>query len=108
MLPNKQKPIVQEVKFKIENRVEDSFTIEKIIVKVGEKDHVFDNNSKTIVYPKNIKGFETFTLYLPIYFLRQLAEKDISDLRKISTKVSITIRGIKSSYSSKQIRLKSF
>lgn len=107
ILPNKPKPVVEEVKFKIDNRVRSAFSIEKIIVKVGEKVHILDNNSK-INCPKIINGFETFTLLLPIDFLRQLAEKDINDLRKVFTKVSITIRGNNGSYSSRQIRLGSF
>ena len=103
LLPNNQQQGVQEIKFKIDNRIEDSFTIEKIIVKIGEKDHILDNY-RTITYPRIIKGFETFTLQLPIDFLRQLAEKDIEGLRKMLMKVSITIRGNNGSYSSNQIK----
>ena len=93
----------KEVSFKINNRVNKTFAIEKIILKIEDQYHPIDNY-KIVSYPLKVKGFETFILKLPIEFLQQLVEKDFKDWNKMLVKISITIRGNNASYRSNQIR----
>lgn len=96
-------PATREIKFKIINRNNKTFPIEKVIIKIDDDHHVLDNPN-IINYPSFVNGYETFTLKLPIDFLLKLAKKDIDDWRKMLLHVSITIRGNNASYRSNQIK----
>ncbi len=97
------KPATREIKFKIINRINKAFAIEKVIIKIDDHHHILDNPT-IIMYPSLVNGFETYTIKLPMEYLIQLAKKDIEDWHKMLMKVSITIRGNNASYRSNQIQ----
>ena len=101
--PDGNKPATKEIKFKIINRINKAFAIEKVIIKIDDHHHILDNPT-IIMYPSLVNGFETYTIKLPTDYLIQLAKKDIEDWHKMLMKVSITIRGNNASYRSNQIQ----
>ncbi len=96
-------PATREIKFKIINRINKTFAIEKVIIKIDDHHHILDNPT-IIMYPSLVNGFETYTIKLPTEYLIQLAKKDIEDWHKMLMNVSITIRGNNASYRSNQIK----